>query len=1565
MAITSEQVGIAMTRSANSLQVANNSLEESVALVASAMKTIQNPEIVGNALRSISMRIRGMKDEDGELVAGLDKTIEQITSKYGNAVKIYDETTNSFKNTYQVILEISKVWDKMNDADQAMLLEKMAGKQRAEVLASILNNAEDLTKAMQVARESTGSVAEEMDVIMNTYDKKIQQLKNAWAELSSATLSSDLIKSIIDATTKMLQFITASGGLVPVLTTIISSIMIIKSQKIANDIVKMGNSLKAMGSSLMAVGSQIKGIATGFKNIGTEGISAIKGIGNATQTTAMLMQGWLVIINLAVTAFSAFYMYQEQQAQKQREMAEANKQMAESYVANIDGVKQLKDRYTEIYNSEMDVHEKAIELNEIQNELTNTYGKQSYQLDLVNGKYAEQIALLEELSLQGSEVAKQTFVDANKTLQNDINAMAWDFGKENAQDKDSKAIWKFNKEQQDELDKIFEYIRIEMAKNENSTFGISSGKNATYLDPLNLLPKDIGTEISMVGSNEEIQQALELMYTKMGNENGALYGTEFYNVVKQRMMDVASANQEILKNQEYINEIDASKLSNQAQYEAGLKTVTDLTQEQYDIYCELVNKSQGFTDEAKQQAIEMASVKEVLEQTVESIESRQSSFNMTDQFKNALSEADPLTDALKQLNTQQTIEEKTLEQLAKKYPQLANSMGSYQEAVSGISSIIAQQNFDEATTKIDDYMKIQEDLQDNNKLTASTIEMLTSKYPELAQHLGSVSELNNALTRAIEEQKNAQQDYYNEVLALDENYYKNKILSDTQLVKDLEASLQKLVDDNGLSYKVDLENYRSIEEAKIAISQQAKSQVSAIWSQFYNATTKMYDIEAFKDSYNVGDLGAEGMSKALEEAYKFNDMQKQINDMLNQPIKQASIGIDVEPKSTANKDKSSKTLSYISQGIEDEIKLVKQKGELLTKEIEILNNRIALTTAKQGANSPLVKNMREQLSTLLDEESKLIEESAKTLRGKAEEYFKQLQNLDPYFAQFKSYEEITEVQLNEINRQFDKSMQGLDSETDSNLKQQLTLSKGAIDEYVNAILTAKSEIESLSSDWFSNANEQLDEFMDKLDTHLNNLKAKQEAGELSLDLKMQIAEENEDNLKMLDLTKEYLKNKMDLQEEYFNAYQTALDKGMSVESDYMRNLKKEYMSLENEIYDYKKKMVQQLIDLDERQVDSVQSLRDAIVKMLRDNLEAENEAYDKQIDALEDKKKAQDDYIEAQKKELDNLKKQHDWENKLAKAKQKLNDLQSDLNSLQFAGNDADLMAEKITLIDEVNTAKEDLQEAYFDRSIEIQEDILDTMKDMYSQDYERQKQEIEAKKEANSNVTDRQLYQQADKMIQSGNMDNIYKQLISWNNKYGDGINATIDKMFNDAKESLNSFDLKNMSVIENLNILSTEAYNLSESFKNIGAMDFEKQQLNANYQEVDLDTIVQSKLGIIQANQGTVVSPLGQLGQDVLMPFAEKILSIPNGEELTSTISKSLTDGVISLMEPLRNIVENTNRDTNVSAPVSVNLNVQGSLDNDTYQKIKRELPTTISNVLQSSLYKLGNTMNISKIK
>ena len=63
--------------------------------------------------------------------------IESITAKTGKSIKIFDKQTQSFKSTYEVLKELGSVWDKLSEADRALLGEKIAGKNQVNYASTL------------------------------------------------------------------------------------------------------------------------------------------------------------------------------------------------------------------------------------------------------------------------------------------------------------------------------------------------------------------------------------------------------------------------------------------------------------------------------------------------------------------------------------------------------------------------------------------------------------------------------------------------------------------------------------------------------------------------------------------------------------------------------------------------------------------------------------------------------------------------------------------------------------------------------------------------------------------------------------------------------------------------------------------------------------------------------------------------------------------------------------------------------------------------------------------------------------------------------------------------------------------------------------------------------------------------------------------------------------------------------------------------------------------------------------------------------------------------------------
>lgn len=227
--IDSGGIGEAMQRSAASFNAANTSLQESVALISTTNSVVQNPEKVGNMWKVVSMRIRSAtaeleeagEDTDGVVksTADLQKMIKSMTG-----YDILEKDGKTFKSIYNIVLNISKVWNKLSDTNQSALLQALAGKQQSNALSAALSNSKLLEKSYKEAMNSAGSAEEEQQKYQKSIKYSIEQNKAKLEELSNDFLSSDLLKGVIDAGGKFIDILDAIISKLHLIPTLLGGI---------------------------------------------------------------------------------------------------------------------------------------------------------------------------------------------------------------------------------------------------------------------------------------------------------------------------------------------------------------------------------------------------------------------------------------------------------------------------------------------------------------------------------------------------------------------------------------------------------------------------------------------------------------------------------------------------------------------------------------------------------------------------------------------------------------------------------------------------------------------------------------------------------------------------------------------------------------------------------------------------------------------------------------------------------------------------------------------------------------------------------------------------------------------------------------------------------------------------------------------------------------------------------------------------------------------------------------------------------------------------------------------
>ena len=235
-AIATDELATALQDGAATLQTAGNDLDEAIALTTAGNLITQDASKTGKGIRTIALRLTGTKEAAEELEEMGEDTSDMIMSQSKmrelimNATKVASNNYQGFdiqdelgryKSTYEIMLGLAQIWDEIQQADfktgdnrQNLLLESIAGKNRASIAASILQNPKTLMDVYEdSSTKAAGSAMEENQKYLDSISGHLAKLQNAWQEFWASTANRDVINMFIDLGTTILNIINEVGGL--------------------------------------------------------------------------------------------------------------------------------------------------------------------------------------------------------------------------------------------------------------------------------------------------------------------------------------------------------------------------------------------------------------------------------------------------------------------------------------------------------------------------------------------------------------------------------------------------------------------------------------------------------------------------------------------------------------------------------------------------------------------------------------------------------------------------------------------------------------------------------------------------------------------------------------------------------------------------------------------------------------------------------------------------------------------------------------------------------------------------------------------------------------------------------------------------------------------------------------------------------------------------------------------------------------------------------------------------------------------------------------------------------
>lgn len=206
-----------MKRSAAALAATGTTYQDAFALFTGAQEVVQNAEVTGRALRSISMRMHGYSENSEDGLKVVDEELKNITgdlidltktAEHSQGVSIFKEgSSTEFKSLVGYFGEIHNIWNEMSQVQQNAFLDKAFGKNQAQAGAAIIQNYEAITNAIEVMEDAAGSSEREMSIITQSLDFKLNKLKETGVGIAQNLFKRDDMKTTVDSLTSVMNVI--------------------------------------------------------------------------------------------------------------------------------------------------------------------------------------------------------------------------------------------------------------------------------------------------------------------------------------------------------------------------------------------------------------------------------------------------------------------------------------------------------------------------------------------------------------------------------------------------------------------------------------------------------------------------------------------------------------------------------------------------------------------------------------------------------------------------------------------------------------------------------------------------------------------------------------------------------------------------------------------------------------------------------------------------------------------------------------------------------------------------------------------------------------------------------------------------------------------------------------------------------------------------------------------------------------------------------------------------------------------------------------------------------------
>lgn len=208
------EIAEGLRKSSAAMAAVGGTIESNIALFTGAQEIVQDASQVGNAIRSIALRVRSYDEETEEFsedlanIKGEVIDLTKVASNNGQGISLFtDFSQTEYRDLVDYLGDISDIWDEIDAKSQNELLNKLLGKNRVQVGAAMIKNFDQIRAAIEVMKNSAGLADREMSVSMDSFDFKLNHLSEAGTSVDQNLFKRDDIKTVVDGLTSVMNVI--------------------------------------------------------------------------------------------------------------------------------------------------------------------------------------------------------------------------------------------------------------------------------------------------------------------------------------------------------------------------------------------------------------------------------------------------------------------------------------------------------------------------------------------------------------------------------------------------------------------------------------------------------------------------------------------------------------------------------------------------------------------------------------------------------------------------------------------------------------------------------------------------------------------------------------------------------------------------------------------------------------------------------------------------------------------------------------------------------------------------------------------------------------------------------------------------------------------------------------------------------------------------------------------------------------------------------------------------------------------------------------------------------------